>query len=260
VLATLVNYACHPTTLAWENRLLSPDYIGATRETLEGIYGAPCLFLYGAAGELGPREGFVGDTAIADRNGRQLGYAAASALEALPPPATRFCYTGVVASGANLGTWSYRPLDPAARERCARLEQRTIQVPLQRKSVLTAVDPPDEQGGDPIAEAEKAMRRRFIQVALGDDPIHQMPVWLWRLGDALVVASPNEAYSRLQTELRARFARQPILVLGCTNGTLGYLPPRETYGSGLYQEQQSPFAPGCMEQTIETVAQALETL
>ncbi len=259
VLATLVNYACHPTTLAWANRLLSPDYIGATREVLEGIYGAPCLFLYGAAGELGPREGFVGDPAVADRNGRQLGYAAAAAIEGLPPPATHLVYTGVVPSGANLATWAYKPIDRAAQERCARLAQQLIHIPLQRKPNLTPVDPPDAEG-DPIAEAEKALRRTFIQAALGDDPVYPMPIWVWRLGDALLVACPNEAYSQMQTELRARFPRQPVLVLGCTNGTVGYLPPRATYGSGLYQEQQSPFLPGCLEQTIEAAALALEAL
>ena len=260
VLATLVNYACHPTTLAWQNRLLSPDYIGATREVLEGIYGAPCLFLYGAAGELGPREGFVGDPAVADRNGRQLGYAAATAIEALPPPAARLVYTGVVPSGANLATWEYRPIDPAAQARCARLQATMTKVPLQRKATLTAVDPPGPDGGDPGAEAEKAMRRRFIQAALGDDPVYQMPLWAWRLGDALLIACPNEAYSQMQTELRARFPHNPVLVLGCTNGTVGYLPPRDRYGSGLYQEQQSPFAPGCLEQSIEAAAAALEAL
>ena len=81
-----------------------------------------------------------------------------------------------------------------------------------------------------------------------------MPLWAWRLGDALLIACPNEAYSQMQTVLRARFPRNPVLVLGCTNGTVGYLPPRDRYGSGLYQEQQSPFAPGCLEQTIETAA------
>ena len=40
-------------------------------------------------------------------------------------------------------------------------------------------------------------------------------------------------------------------MLGVTNRTMGYLSPEETYGTGLYQEQQSPFAPGCLEQTIE---------
>ena len=29
--ATLVNYGCHPTTLAWENSLISPDFVGAMR-------------------------------------------------------------------------------------------------------------------------------------------------------------------------------------------------------------------------------------
>src|SRR5205085_10153628 len=54
-LATLVNYACHPTTLAWDNRLLSPDYVGAMREVVEaGSAGALCLFLLGASGELAP--------------------------------------------------------------------------------------------------------------------------------------------------------------------------------------------------------------
>lgn len=260
IIAILVNYACHPTTLAWQNRLLSPDYVGAMRDTLESIYGAPCLFLYGAAGDLGPREGFVGDPAVADRNGRQLAYAAAAAIEALPPPASRFVYTGVVASGANLATWEYRPLDPADRARCATLRQQCAIVPLQRKPMLEPIDPPGANRGDPIAEAEKASRRKWLQAALGDESVYPMTLWFWRLGDALLVACPNEAYAQMQIELRARFHHQPVLVLGCTNGTLGYLPPRDAYGSGLYQEQQSPFLPGCLEQTIAAAISGLEHL
>lgn len=260
IIATFVNYACHPTTLAWQNRLLSPDYVGALRETLETIYSAPCLFLFGAAGDLGPREGFVGDPAIADRNGRQLAYAAASALEALPPPASRFVYTGVVASGANLAVWNYRPLDHTERARCATLRYGSIVVPLQRKPVLDPIDPPGADQSDPVAEAEKALRRRLILTALGDDPLYPMKLWLWRLGDALLVACPNEPYSYMQMSLRAHFHRCPVLMLGCTNGTLGYLPPREAYGSGLYQEQQSPFLAGCLEQSIAAAMNGLEAL
>ena len=63
-LATIVNYACHPTTLAWENKLLSPDYIGAMRQTVEATTQAPCLFLQGASGELAPAEQYTGDTAV----------------------------------------------------------------------------------------------------------------------------------------------------------------------------------------------------
>ena len=87
-----------------------------------------------------------------------------------------------------------------------------------------------------------------------------MPIWTWRLGGALVVAIPNEPYSVLQVELRRRLAPTPVLVLGTTNRTMGYLSPADTYGTGLYQEQQSPFAPGCLEQTIDVAADALEEL
>ncbi len=87
-----------------------------------------------------------------------------------------------------------------------------------------------------------------------------MPLWAWRLGEALLVAVGNEPYSDFQIELRRRFAGTPLLVLMTVNGGVGYLPPRDTYGSGRYQEQQSPYAPGCLEEAIEAAAGALSKL
>ncbi|HBJ38407.1 MAG TPA: hypothetical protein DDZ51_27370, partial [Planctomycetaceae bacterium] len=110
IMATIVNYACHPTTLAWDNTQISPDYIGAMREVVEQATSAPCFFIQGASGDIGPREGFVGDLAVADRNGRQLGYAALSAIEGLPPAKMRFVYAGPVVSGATIGTWHYETI------------------------------------------------------------------------------------------------------------------------------------------------------
>ena len=105
VVATVVNYACHPTTLAWDSRALSPDYVGAMRETVQARYPAPCLFLQGASGDLGPRDGFVGDPEVADRNGRWLGYAALTALESTLPPEREMRYAGGVTSGTTIGVW-----------------------------------------------------------------------------------------------------------------------------------------------------------
>lgn len=259
-LATLFNYACHPTTLAWENRLLSPDYVGAAREVLERAFAAPALFLQGASGELAPRDDYVGDAEIADRNGRQLGHAAAAAIEALPPPGTRFVYTGMVASGANLGTWGYRPCEPEQLDAARRLEAVLAGVDLARKEDIGVVESLSSSTPDSPQEREKAMRRELLRLALGGDPVHRMPIWAWRLGEALLLAVPNEPYSVFQVELRRRFAGTPLLVLMTTNGGVGYLPPRETYGSARYQEQQSPYAPGCLERSIDAAADALEPL
>lgn len=260
VRATLFNYACHPTTLAWENRLLSPDYIGAAREVLEQAFGAPALFFHGASGDLAPRDDYVGDTSVADSNGRQLGYAAAAAIENLPPAGTQFVYTGIVASGANLGTWEYQPCDTAQREASERLAALVRPVELQRKEDIGVVESASGATPDSVQEREKALRRQFLAQALGDGPTYTMPLWIWRLGGALLVAIPNEPYSVFQVELRRRLAGTPLLVLGTTNRTMGYLSPEDTYGTGLYQEQQSPFAPGCLEQTIEAAAEGLEEL
>ena len=213
VAATLFNYACHPTTLAWENRLLSPDFVGAAREVLETAFGAPALFLQGASGELAPRDDYVGDAAVADRNGRQLGHAAAAAIEALPPAGTRFAYTGIVASGANLGAWAYRPASSEQLAAAGRLDAVLTGVDLARKEDLGVVESVTGATSDSPQEREKALRREFLRLALGDGPVHSMPLWAWRLGEALLVAVGNEPYSVFQRELRARVPRDARLRL-----------------------------------------------
>ena len=261
VRATMFNYACHPTTLAWQNHLLSPDFAGAAREVLERAFDAPALFLQGAEGDVAPRDNYVGDAAIADRNGRQLGYAAAAAIEGLPPAGTRFVYSGIMPSGADLGTWAYEPLGAAEHGPSERLEARMLSVDLPRKEFPSQSEVQAAYDAAPTPrEREIRLRRMLLHRALGPDPVHHMPLWVWRLGDAALVAIPNEPYSVVQQTLRGRFPGRPLLVLGVTNGTLGYLPPKEIYGTGIYQEWQSPYAPGCMETVIEAAAQGIAQL
>jgi hypothetical protein len=261
VRATLFNYACHPTTLAWQNRLLSPDFTGAAREVLERAFGAPSLFLQGASGEVAPRDNYVGDAAIADRNGRQLGYAAAAAIEGLAPARSKFVYTGIVASGADLGTWAWQPAGAAEVKPAEKLVAHMSKVTLERKTLPPVSELRARLAATPDRREQELIRRRlFLQLTLGESDTHVMPLWTWRLGQAALVAVPNEPYSQFQVSLRRRFQGVPLFVLGVTNGTFGYLAPRESYGKGIYQEQQSPYAPGCLEQTIVEAGDAVAAL
>jgi hypothetical protein len=261
VLATLVNYACHPTTLAWDNHLLSPDFAGAMREVLEREFGAPALFLQGASGDLGPREDYVGDAAVADMHGRQLAYAAAAALTALPPPAKTFVYSGIVGSGADLGAWNYHDIGEAQKATSAELEAHELFVDLPRKEMpsVEALKAMYETEPDRKLK-ERLLRKMYLQRALGEGPAHHMPMWFWRLGDAALVAVPNELYSSFQETLRSKFRDTPLFVLGVTNGTMGYLPPSGIYGKGIYQEWQSPYAPGCLEKATDEAEKGVEEL
>jgi hypothetical protein len=75
--------------------------------------GALCLYLHGAAGDVAPRRQYTGDPEAADRNGRQLGYAALSTLEGMLSPGTQLEYSGVVESGAPLAIWKPNPRAPS---------------------------------------------------------------------------------------------------------------------------------------------------
>ncbi len=251
-LATLVNYSCHPTTLAWENKLLSPDFVGATREIMETAFGAPAIFLQGAQGETAPKEQYTGDVSVADRNGRILGYAACAAIEALPPPASKFVYTGIVKSGADLGTWKYKPATAEELQGSDVLESKMIVIDVRRKELPSAEDiEPLYLAETDRRQKEILLRRMLFQKSMGRDADHHMPLWFWRLGHLAVVAVPDELYSRYQQDVRSVMGDTPVLVLGVTNGTYGYMPPKEFYGDGRYQVNQSPYAPGCLEQVTE---------
>ncbi|MDR3621722.1 MAG: hypothetical protein P4L85_20385 [Paludisphaera borealis] len=273
-LATMVNYACHPTTLAWENTLISPDFPGAMREVVEQATGVPCLFLQGASGELGPREGFVGDPAVADRNGRQLGYAALSALEGMPPPKTRFEYAGPVESGAVLGPWRHTPLDADRLRDLEAWELKRWTVELPYRPDLPTAEATRQDRARWEREEQDALKRddraraaecrAFVErmdrqlVRIGDippGPDFPFDVLLWKTGGAAWLAVKGEHYQYLQVELRRRAPNVPIVVLTLVNGWQpGYLPTASSYDRGIYQADVAVLAAGSLESLTDDIA------
>jgi hypothetical protein len=253
-LATLVNYACHPTTLAAENRLLSPDFPGAMRELIETATGAPCLFLQGASGDLGPAAQHGSDPAVADRLGRRLGHAVLATLESWPDALHEV--DEVVESGAPLGIAHPRP--PAASS-VLRATQPSVDFPLKPHEAIADSEAALHACTD-RALRERLWRQRAVRRIVGDGPISAQPLWLWRLGEAAIVAHPNEAYSPLQIELRRLLAPHPVAVLNVTNGYAGYLPPRDHYTRNQYSVWVTPFAAGSLEQLIASARDGLRAL
>lgn len=273
--AVVVNYACHPTTLAWGNTLISPDFPAATCELVEKHVGAPCAFIQGASGDLGPREGFVGDVEVAERNGRQLGHAALATLESLPPPLTQFEYDGPVVSGATIGTWSHHALSDEARSalRTWKVKRWTVDLPY-RKDLPTVESTQSEKAEWEAKEQEalkandettardcrarvERMRRRLIHLdALPKGKYFPFPITLLQMGEARWLFVESEPYSWLQTEVRKRLPNVPIIVGTLTNGSRpSYLPTKDAYGKGIYQETISSLAPGSLEKLVGEISQ-----
>ncbi|MGV9803297.1 hypothetical protein ACWDTP_35110 [Mycobacterium sp. NPDC003449] len=260
-LATVVNYACHPTTLAWENCHLSPDYVGELRDTVEASTGAPCLFLQGASGDLSPRLQYSGDTDLADQHGRAIGLAVLAALETMPPPATDLVYAEAVESGAPVAVWR---ADSRTASTALRYATEISVLPLRRLPSCAELE--DEwadilpQSRDERLRRVRDLREGYIDLENRPDDVDH-PMWIARVGDALVVAHPGEAYSWLQTELRERFPQTPVLVLNLSNGPgFVYLPDRDAYQRDAYQAWQTVFAPGALEKFAEDASTALRAL
>lgn len=253
-LATLVNYACHPTSLGWGSNALSPDWIGAAREVVESHTAAPCLVLQGASGELSPRAQYAADPSVADRNGRAVGYAALSVLECLPQPGRRLRLVDVVESGAPLGVWAEEVAPGPSRLTTMRVDvELAARREADTRGLLARFS-----GVDPHVVRERVRRAHQLRAGYVEGGVARHPVWVWRIGDAALVAHPGEAHSPLQTELRRRHPELAVMVLNCTNGPgFVYLPPREAYRRAIYQVWQTQLAPGCLEALIDAADAAL---
>ena len=279
-IATLVNYACHPTSLAWDNRLISPDYPGMMRTVVEKETGVPCIFLQGASGDVGPQRGYSGDTQVAEKNGRQLGFAVLETWESLPPPATQMLYAGPVVSGATLGTWEDVPLTKTELDGKSHWSSwhKTLELPYlpslptldslardvkkwQELRRAALEQGRDLEARDAHAELERSRRwlSRLSTLPTGDCYPYQ--IHLWRIGDGVWIALQGEPYNVLQTTLRERFPETPLIVSTLSAGSFPvYLPARDTYGQGIYQESIALLDAGCLETVIDAVGDGIGEL
>ena len=256
-IATLVNYAAHPTSLGGGNRLVSPDYVGAMRDLVEReTGGAICVFLHGADGDLTPRRSFEDDVEAADQNGRELGYAALSVLAGMFPPGHCMEFAGREDSGATLGRWRLTPREASETfSVCCdtvRLELNALPSIAECREAITLAPAGFER--------ERAERRLAIRQKLGEGSRFDLPIHVWRLGRSALVGAPVEFYSDVQLALRARFPEITVAVLDVCNGFLNYLPREADYDRRTYPVQIALFARGSMERARDKAAEMIAAL
>jgi hypothetical protein len=258
VRATIVNYACHPVSLGGRNRLLSPDYIGAMREVVErDTGGAMCVFMHGASGDLTPRRSYEAKAEVADQNGRELGYAALSVLSGMFPPGQQLQYQGVEESGTPLGIWRLVPRPDVSTQLSGRF--LTTQFPLlpfpSREELETQLAAATERFA--IERLERSLARR---AQVGDGPDSDFHFTVWRIGEAFLVSTPAECYSKFQIDLRREFSDTTVAVLNLSDGTTTYLPEPESFGRDVYQARIAFYKPDALARVTEMAREAIQEM
>jgi hypothetical protein len=246
-LACIVNYACHPTVLGPGNRLISPDYPGHVRAAVERNTGATCLFLQGAAGDMGPVDTFVPDVEVARNLGTRLGLEASRVFLGIDTLPRKKQLRSVIASGGALADYEQVPLDVPP----PRLTLAVDHINLPTRSPFADVY---EKAPEMLAEAERnltalqqsgadaptvaAALQRVVRLELRANRMKQyggkktLPVEaaVIRMGDAAIVALGGEPYSRIGVDVKAAspLAGQTLFA-GYVGGDMMYIPTAEAF-------------------------------
>ncbi len=255
--ATILHYACHPTTMAWENQYVTPDYPGQAKQIVEQQIGGVCLFLQGATGNIGPRRGFTGDLRVYRRLGKLLGLEASRIAMEIETLARRERLTGVLQSGAPIALYQDEPVEPELP--VLRVCSRSLRLPLRQ------FQPPEELEAAAAASREELNRLRKegtqdqIQAATAratqagmraeQARLHHGKTQTdWqlqgiRIGQIALLSIPGEPFTEINQQIVRESPFEHTLFSGYSNGGFGYMPIAAAFEEGGYEVEISPFAP-----------------
>ncbi|MDG0865608.1 neutral/alkaline non-lysosomal ceramidase N-terminal domain-containing protein [Candidatus Lucifugimonas marina] len=275
--ATLVNYACHPTIMGPENKLITPDYPGPVRETVESVVGGTCLFLQGAAGNQGPIDGFTGDLSVYHKLGKQLGIEAARVRLTIDPVPREEKLEEILPSGADLGMYTFKQAGESDDtlgliETAASLPVKEMppesEVQANFDRITANLENVRNNGGsiEEIKQAafpakrETLLLRHTQTFGRGGDK-QEIPIQVIRIGNTALVAIPVEPFAEIGTAVKERSPADWTLFSGYSNGYYGYLPMAYAYPEGGYEVgPTAPFEAGAAEQMIEDCLDAIKKL
>jgi len=282
-LAAVVNFTCHPIFAGSASRLISPDFPGPMRRTVERETGASCLFLQGSTGNINPKNPMHADVAEAERVGTMLGLEAAKIFLDIETR-TMVQQEHWLTSVATFHLVRKEPVDTPIPGLVAGVEE-VLSVPLkklpdlaeakhllqERREALEALidgkaDVDDQNPAKyQVMWAEQLVRT--IEQKLGPSHV-RVPVQAIRINDVGFVGVAGELFVEIQLAIKKGSPFQPTFVAAYSNGCVGYLPVADAYPDGGYEVDHSykgyrlpaAIAPGAAERVADTAVKLLHAL
>ncbi len=258
-IAAIVGYTMHPTTLGPTNRLVSPDWPGHTRATVERLTGATCLIVQGCAGNVGPGfDGYTDDLNVVRAIGNRFGCVAAEMYLGLAVPAVDRVHDRVWESGAPLSTWKKIPRatgTPRLQLLTSAVDLPLIEQPSLEETAkaveraeaefeaLKAAGAPDDE----IALATFVVKRSNMALLraqrFGGKTHAATTVQVLMLGDICLAGTQGEPFCEIALAVKSRSPFPRTWFGGYTGPWLAYIPTAGEYPTGGYEVDTTPFAP-----------------
>ena len=275
-IATIVNYAMHPTIMAHQNQWVTPDFPGPMRSVVEHTVGGLCLFLQGASGNQGPVDGFTGDLRVYRKVGSKLGAEAARVRLNIEPRERKENLDQILISGADLGIYSNVPIN----ESDDTVGVSNVPVDLPSRNVISLADAKagfhagekelesaraSMASEEEIRKAVSKVMRANIQLSvarLSDTNTHdghiEITAQSMRIGETVLVSIPVEPFVELAQGVKERSSSANTVFSGFSNGHINYLATDIAFEEGGYEVGVSVFAAGSAELAIEASLEAID--
>lgn len=217
-IGSIVNFACHATTLTGNNWLYSADYPGYMAESVKRIKGKDFIpvFFNGPCGnvtQVDYRIGFPDTYQECQRIGYMLGVAALEALK----------NEEIIPGGAVAVSKEMVPV-----KRISISEEQYEWATKVMKKVEKEGMPPLPADGIPDAEYAK----QWLQLYKTQTVVDSLEVMVVQIGDAAIVALPGEIFTEFGIQIKAQSPFKHTLVMGLANDYRSYFPTKISFTQG----------------------------
>ncbi|WP_444641250.1 neutral/alkaline non-lysosomal ceramidase N-terminal domain-containing protein [Caproiciproducens sp. R1] len=241
------NVACHPTTMNFQNRMISADLPGGVAGFLEDKVYAMVMFLNGSCGDISTR--FTRTASTFDEveriSGKLCKYIDKALKQASPLPADP------LKTGAFTYPMAVKKLDSVenAKAKLEKLSRELQRAHSQSRKDLRLFE----------SRVEGAQSNLSLSVGFGGVDMLPMEVRFFRMGTLVFVFVPGELFSALSNPLRAAYGNE-VVFCGYFGGYQGYIPDTSSYLAETYETLSSPYERGEGEKLMEAVRDMILSL
>lgn len=251
-IAVLFSYACHPCLMGPHSLLISPDYPGAARRTIESVTGAAALFLQGASGDQNPITGCGAGPVESDLfQMKRLGNMLAGEVIKVFSGMMTHKRKGARRIYESMSIQALWPFEDVRDEQPLPLavETLTLDLPLRPLPELSEAEAAEAIFRDRL-ESSIANRAPAGRIAVdkrlsnwakdvvkkveGGDRHQSVPLFVqtFRIGDIAIVGIPGEPFSSTAMDVKKRSPFKHTVFLGYCNGMVGYIPAANAFPPG----------------------------
>lgn len=217
-IGSIVHFAAHPTAAGFVSLSITRDWPGLMIDRITGISGAPCMFINGAEGDVGPRLS-NGRTVGDDSHVIELGLVAAADAEK-----------------------AYRNIDNYVSPVLS-VAYGKLSLPFMEPPTLEAINQKIADMGDPkllqdtyVTQYSQLQKMKAVYESGQEFPQDmEIPQTVVALGDLALVPLCFEAFCKVALAIRDRSPYRDTLLLGLTQGSYAYLPTQDQIPYGGYE-------------------------